>query len=424
MLPFVILLYAWWKRGRIERKDFRAAAPFFGLSLLLGLVTVFFQFHRALSAWTIPVGGLASRFAVAGPGFAFYLWKSLVPLGLHPIYEAWSVEPPTAVEFLPWLALALLLGGLWTKRTTWGRPVLFGLGFFLLNLVPVVGFVPMSYMHFSWVADHFAYLPLLGLVGLGTAAAGVLQQRAAAGRPGARVGLGAAVGVLAFLLAWASRSDAGNFRSDEALWRHTLRYNPQAWLAHIDLGKDLFQAGRLDPAVDQFNQALAIRADLPEAYYNRGSTFLRLGRLPEAERDLQEALRLQPASPDAETNLGNALARSGQVREAIPHYEEALRLQPEANDARANLAEAHCAVGNALAERRQFSEAIDEYRKAVEARPDSAVAHGSLGNALFVTRRFPEAIAQYEEALRLDPSDGRTQANLNLVRRAQRNAAP
>ena len=424
MFPFVILLHAWWKRGALRRKDLAAAAPFFGLSLLLGLITVFFQYHRALSAWTIPLGGLASRLAVAGPSLAFYLGKSLVPLGLHPMYEAWNVQPPPLVDFLPWLGLALLAGVLWARRTAWSRAALFGLGFFVLNLVPALGFVPMSYMHFSWVADHFAYLPLLGLVGLGAAAAGILQRRFTAGNSGARVGLGVAVGVLALLLAGVSRSEAGKFRSDEALWQYTLHCNPRAWMAHVDLGKDLFQEGQLTSAVDQFNQALALRSDLPEAYYNRGSTFLRLGRLPEAAGDLREALRLQPASPDAETNLGNALARSGQLGEAVPHYEAALRLQPDAGDARANLAEAHFELGNALAGQRQFPAAIEEYRKAVEVRPDLAAARGSLGNALFVTRHLPEAIAQYEEALRLDPSDARTAANLNLARRAQRSTAP
>jgi hypothetical protein len=167
MFPFVLLIYAWWRRGRVARRDLAAAAPFFGLSLLLGLVTVFFQYHRALAVWTIPLGGPASHLAVAGTSLAFYFWKCLVPLGLHPMYRQWSVLPPTPAQFLPWLALAALVAGIWYRRAAWGRPVALGLGFFVLNLVPVLGFLPMSYLHISWVADHFVYLPLLGLIGRG-----------------------------------------------------------------------------------------------------------------------------------------------------------------------------------------------------------------------------------------------------------------
>jgi len=424
MFPFVILLHCWWRQGRIGRKDLRNAAPFFGLSLLLGLVTIFFQYHRALSAWTVPVGGFASRMAVAGTSLSFYLWKSLVPAGLHPMYRQWSVEPPSLAQFLPWLVLFILLGWLWTERAAWGRHVILGLGFFVLNLLPVLGFVPMSYMHISWVADHFVYLPLLGLIGLGVAAVGAIWQRLPSGIFGLRLALAGGIGLLALLLARESRGDAESFRSDDALWSHTLRLDPQAWMARIDLGRDLFQAGLLEEAIDQYNQALGIRSDLPEAYYNRGSILLRLGRLPEAIRDMEEALRLQPDSPDAQTNLGNALARAGRLPDAIPHYEAALRLQPGARDARANLAEAHYEEANALAGRRQFVEAIGEYQKALAVRPDFVAAHANLGTALFVVRRLPEAIAQFEEVLRLDPSDARTRANLNLARRTQRAAAP
>ncbi len=40
MFPVVILLYVWWKRGRIRGSDLWHSAPFFAVSLLLGLVTV------------------------------------------------------------------------------------------------------------------------------------------------------------------------------------------------------------------------------------------------------------------------------------------------------------------------------------------------------------------------------------------------
>ncbi len=343
MFPFVLLLYAWWRRGRVARRDLAAAAPFFGLSLLLGLVTVFFQYHRALAFWTIPVGGAASHLAVAGTSLAFYFWKGLVPLGLQPMYRQWSVLPPSPAQFLPWLALAVLAAGLWIRRATWGRPAALGLGFFVLNLVPVLGFLPMSYLHISWVADHFVYLSLLGLVGLGAAAAGALWDRCPAGR----IGLAGGIAVLALLMAWESRGYAASFRSDEALWTRTLQRNPEAWLARVDLGQDLFQAGRLEEAIGQYDRALAIRSDLPEAYYNRGSIFLRLGRLPEAIRDLEAALRLQPASPDALTNLGNAFARSGRFAQAIGCYERALRIEPGATDTRANLALARRALAGA-----------------------------------------------------------------------------
>src|SRR5208283_4761585 len=94
-----------------------------------------------------------------------------------PVYPRWEVVPPSPAQFLPWLALGALAGWLWTKRASWGRDALFGLGFFGVNLLPVLGLIPMGYLRLSWVADHFAYLPMLGLIGLVAAGAGVLAGR-------------------------------------------------------------------------------------------------------------------------------------------------------------------------------------------------------------------------------------------------------
>jgi hypothetical protein len=143
MLPGVILLYHWWKEGQITRRNLMASLPFFAASLVLGLVTVWFQLHRAAAGWTIPMGGLASRTASAGLALLFYFSKCVFPVGLAPVYPRWVVEPPSPVQFLPWFAIVAGLIWCWTKRATWGRHVLFGFGFFLINLAPVLGFIPM-----------------------------------------------------------------------------------------------------------------------------------------------------------------------------------------------------------------------------------------------------------------------------------------
>ncbi len=45
-------------------------------------------------------------------------------------------------------------------------------GFFLITVFPVLGFIKMSYMRITWAADHFLYLPVLGIIGLAVAVAG------------------------------------------------------------------------------------------------------------------------------------------------------------------------------------------------------------------------------------------------------------
>ena len=80
---------------------------------------------------------------------------------LLPIYPRWEVDPPKLWQFLAWPVILGAAAWLWSKRETWGRHAIFGFGFFLLMVLPVLGFITISYMRITWAADHFIYLPMM-----------------------------------------------------------------------------------------------------------------------------------------------------------------------------------------------------------------------------------------------------------------------
>jgi Flp pilus assembly protein TadD len=371
MFPFVILLYGWWRRGRVGAADLRASAPFFAVSLGLGLITFWFQHNRAMQPEQMLglAGGPLSRTAGAGLALAFYLGKTVLPVGLLPIYPRWDIDPPSLAQFAPWLAFGILAGWLWTKRAGWGRDVLFGLGFFAINLLPVIGFVTITYMRITWVADHFAYLSLLGVIGLAVAGLGRLG-------PSARVSTAVAV-LVGAALAWESRGYAEVFRNEDVLWTYTLRRNPEAWSAHYNLGLYLAHHGQSERAAREFEEALRLRPAFVDARINYGNALISLGRLSEAEAQFKEGLRIDPSYLSAHVNLGLLYMMANRAPDAIPQFEEVLR------------------HNSALAD-----------------------VQGFLGDALLSQHRVPEAIAHYEESLRLKPDDDRIRANLNIARQA------
>ena len=121
--------------------------PFFALSLALGLVTVWFQRHNAIHG-DRPPGGLASPWPRRMDRLVLP-FKALLPAGLCGIYPRWNVDGSSLLAFLP---LLLLLGGLaflWTRRKSWGRAPLFAVAYFLIMLLPVLGFLNMSFMRLS-----------------------------------------------------------------------------------------------------------------------------------------------------------------------------------------------------------------------------------------------------------------------------------
>ena len=106
MLPVVLLGCVWWSHGRLDSRDWVRTAPFFALSVLLGLTTVWFQYHRAMSGQEVRVGGVSSRVAVAGLAPWFYLSKAVLPLDLCMVYPQWNPGTWGWSGWLPGMALA------------------------------------------------------------------------------------------------------------------------------------------------------------------------------------------------------------------------------------------------------------------------------------------------------------------------------
>ncbi len=404
MFPFAILLFVWWRRGRVSLRDLAKAAPFFAASLAMGAATVWFQSTRAIGLKG-PHDPLAERACQAGFSLLAYLGQAVWPFDLAPIY------PPAAGPlpgWLPWVALAALLGVLWWRREGFGRHALLGLGWFFLNLVPVLGLVPMAYSRISPRADHFAYVSLVGVVALAAAAFGAAQDwtERAWGKGGAtRAAFALVAAALVALLARESHAYAGTFRDESSLWSEAVRRNPGSWLAYSNLGRVLLQEGRAELARTELLEAVRLRPDSAEALANLGNAQEQLGDTDKALETYRASVALDPSFAGAHFNFGLSLLKAGRASEASGQFRAALALEPGRAPARNGLGLSLAALGLP-------DQAEAEYRKAVSLDPDLKEARLNLGNALFRQGHLDEAVAQYRQALRIDP--GYAGAHYNL----------
>jgi Tfp pilus assembly protein PilF len=325
-MPVLVLLYAWWKRGSVTTQDAVRAAPLFLISLVLGIITIQYQHSRAIGLETLPVGGLGSRIAIAGLAILFYLATIVWPVNLLPIYPRWDVDPPKAWQFLPWLVIGGAAWWLWTnRRETWARHAILAGGFFLLMVAPVLGFIDISYMRITWVADHFLYVPMIGpLAWIVAAATTWLEKRNARER---LVFHALAAGVMLFLAA-NSFFYAINWIDEDRLWEHTLSRNHDAWQAHNRLGVRKLNRGELDEAYYHFRNSSRIRPDLGETKNNLGVVLLKMGRLDEAIAAYEDAAANWPQNVGIRYNLADAYRQAGRLAEARAGFEELLEVEP------------------------------------------------------------------------------------------------
>jgi predicted CXXCH cytochrome family protein len=178
--------------------------------------------------------------------------------------------------------------------------------------------------------------------------------------------------------------------------------NLSTWL---ELGLTYRALGKKPDAVSAFEKAIELDPDMSEARNNLGIIWFSEGELTRAESALREAIRIQPNYADAHANLGALLSGTGAFTEALYHFEIALRLRPQDAATRYNYAVA-------LGRTRQFDRAQRELETSLRADPGFADAHELLGDLLLAKGQAQAAVAQYREAVRIEPESGRAQLGL------------
>ncbi|MFT3829129.1 MAG: tetratricopeptide repeat protein [Opitutaceae bacterium] len=445
-LPAVLLVALWWRHGRLEwRRDVRPLLPWLVLGAGWGVFTSWVELHHLGARGGEFDVGVLERGLVAGRAFWFYLGKLAWPAGLNFIYPRWELSP---AEWTNWLwplgavALVSVLAA-WARSGSAEegrarRAPLAALLFFGGSLAPVLGIVNLYGARYSWVWDHWQYLPDIGLLVLVAAACAGMRAAPPARRWSGLAAGGAAVAVLAGL----AMRHTTLFRDNETLFTRTLARNPGAWMAYNNLAVERINAGRFDEAralietslqlharnaeaesnlgvvlrqaydyeraLAHYDRALALEPLLPAARYGRGCVLSDLRRFAEAVPDLASAVQAMPQHVQARSQLGIALIQSGRAEEALPHLEEAARLEPQALETQGNL-------GNAYLATKRFPQAIACYETALRLAPDNPSLLGNLRAALVGAGRVDEAIGRLEAARRKNPGSPMLEFQLALA---------
>ncbi len=226
MLPVVLLGCIWWRHDQVQRRDIAYSLPFFALSLIAGVSTIWFQYGNAMHWGTVREADFAARLAAAGWVPWFYFFKAVLPCHLMVVYPKWEIAPDRLISWLPGVLLIGCFLIFWRERKSWGRAALFGFGYFTVTLFPVLGFFDQGFYRFSLVADHWQYYSIIGVIALGVAA-GEGICRKIAGEGSFSVKAVASIVVLAALTV-ATWTRASLYADPNALWRDTIAKNPNA----------------------------------------------------------------------------------------------------------------------------------------------------------------------------------------------------
>ena len=337
--PAVMLLILWWKRGKLNwKRDIQPLIPFLVLGVAAGILTAWME--RALSGAEGEEFefSVIDRVLIAGRGFWFYVGKLFWPTSLSLIYPRWKLDSTAWWQYLFPLGALSLLAVSWIFRNRW-RWLLASVLFFTLLVAPLLGFFNVAFFRFSFVADHFQYLPSLGVITPVAAGATLLMSRID-GWP--RTFAYAVCATLLTTLAVLSWRQAHAYQNAETCYLSVIQRNPASWEAHVNVGAELFKRGLLDEASVYFQKVLELNPDYApaakRAYVSLANISLKRGQWDDAIAYSEKSLQASRNFATAHSTLASALHRKGRLREAVAHYETALRLQPKSSMIHSNLA--------------------------------------------------------------------------------------
>ncbi len=391
MLPVILLACVAWRNRRIGKEDLIRTAPFFLLAIAFGVMSAWFQKYQAMTGPPLAPESFLARVADAGRIFWFYLGKAWFPWNLNLVYAPWSSDPASALAWLPDALLLTTLALAWWKRTTWGGPLLFGLGVYAVALFPVLGFFDSQFLTKWRVSDHLQYLPLLAPVAL---AAATMASRLP---PLVFRVLGPLL-IAVFLVLTVQRARV--FRSEESLFRGSLAKNPAAWGLENDLGVLLAKQGHFADAQIHLEKSVQLNAKNVDAESNLGQVLEEQGQAAKAEAHFRAALRLEPDNLEAHRRFAQVLLAQGRFDEALGQLRLTLALSTKPEPS------LRMEYANLLHRTGHLEESIAVLRQIVARQPDSVEALNNLAWLLSTApsanlRNGPEAISLAERALRL-----------------------
>lgn len=224
---------------------------------------------------------------------ALYLGLALWP---HPLIFDYGTTTVASLGHV--LPEALLISALLaaTAHLIYRRSAIGFIGaWFFAILAPSSSIVPLAK---QTIAEHRMYLPLAAVIVLV-----VLAVHAATGRSRYLALLAAPLLALTLLR-------NGDYLDGITIWRQSVARYPDNPRAHINLGNAYANAGRAQPAAEQYELALRLDPNLFEAHNNLGVIEAGLGETDKAAANYREAMRLFPGWPKPRENL-EALQKSG-----------------------------------------------------------------------------------------------------------------
>jgi len=277
------------------------------------------------------------------------------PAGLSAYHPYPLIGPGSSGAFI-YLSLLfnLILAGLAVFTLRYSRNLLFGFLFFLVSLILILQILPFGG---AFIAERYTYLSYIGLFYILACLFAATSEKIRPVLP-VKYTLAGVFILFSGLFSITTYQRIMVWKDSFALFDDVVRKYPENYIAWY-LRASARQDKDVNGAFSDYSKSIALKADNPKAFNNRGNILSAGRKYNEALADYNAALNFDSTLTEALNNRGAIKAIFGDLNGALHDIDKAIIIRPEYRDAYRNR-------GLVRLQMHDLSSARDDWRRAAE----------------------------------------------------------
>jgi protein O-mannosyl-transferase len=346
------------------------------------------------------------RFALGCYALCNYLWKAIVPTGLSNFYPyplKVNDALPSTYYVYPAIIIALAVAIVIFARKN--KAILFGIGFFMINIVLLLQFIPVGG---AIISDRYGYIPYLGLFFI----AGWLVSQFFESKEKVQTGkivLGIVVGY-SLILGYMTNERSKDWYDAVTLWKDDIQKHPEAPVGYFYLGQEYFtryekattaneKKAYGDSSLMMFNLSVERKPDYLSPIICIAELQRNYGQIDAAKATYMKAMKISDKDPSIYLGLGVIYSIKQQFDSADYSFKKALSLKEYFPEAHSNYANYLDIVG-------KLDSSLKEYGLAIQQNPDAYIPYMNRGRIYLRQNKIDEAIKDLNKAISLNDLSG------------------
>lgn len=386
-LPLSMLAIDYLIRRPINFKLIWEKIPFWGLSLVFGLINLYTLKQQGSTNDDVTNFNILDRLCIGAYSFCVYLYKVVFPYPMSPLYP-YPKPLPIWVYLAPigFFAVWFLVWRLWKADRRWW---VFGVVFFFFNVMFLLQVLGAGQ---GFLADRFTYVPYFGFFAI---IAWLYDQYESNEK--VRNSLNVAAGVVFLLFAVVSYRQIGIWENGGTLWSHVMKYEKMTnGLPYWNRGQYYREQGDYDASLRDYTQAIKIEPKNSELYNSRGKTYFDMAMSGKFNNQAQEfALN---AIQDYTTGLSQPNIKPKTKSELLINR------------------------GAANASQNRFEAALQDLNEGISLEPGNKNGYFNRSLVYFTLGQYPKAVEDYTTYLKYDPYNANVWYERGMIRRSLNNS--